>query len=146
MTGINNTHDIVANFSFKKGDYFGAEEQLSKFADSYARLTAEESEILRSKFPAKDRLGWLRVASTLFCKFFSDADASHKDRLCKIFFALYSFENLDFGFDGLMDVISISEQVKNHADIARKNWNSFSDLTSNEMAKKNLENKVFFST
>lgn len=35
-----------------------------------------------------------------------------KEKLCRIFFALYSFENLEFGFDGAMDVISVSDQRK----------------------------------
>lgn len=143
MNDVDNIQDIVASFTFKRGDYLSAEEQLLRFADSYAKLSVEEADILRSKFKAKDRLGWLRVASTLFCKFFSGADALRKDKLCKIFFALYSFENLDFGFDGLMDVISISEELKSHKELARKNWDFFSKLTSNEMAINNLENKVF---
>ncbi len=94
-------------------------------------------------FHAKDRLGWLRIASTLFCKLFSDVDTLHKDELCKIFFALYSFENLDFGFDGVNDVISVSEKLKGNTELARKNWNLFSKLTSNDMARNNLENKIF---
>ena len=107
MTEINKTQDIVTNFVFKKGDYLGAEDQLSRFADSYAKLSVEEADILRSQFQAKDRLGWLRIASTLLCKFFPEANTLQKNRLCKIFFALYSFENLEFGFDGVKDLISI---------------------------------------
>jgi hypothetical protein len=143
MTKVNNIQDIVANFVFKKGDYLGAEEQLSRFAESYAKLSADEAESLRNKFQAKDRLGWLRIASTLFCKLFSDADTLHKDKLCKIFFALYSFENLDFGFDGVNDVISVSDKLKGHPELARKNWDLFSKLTSNGVARNNLENKIF---
>ena len=143
MTEVNKTHNIIADFAFEKGDYLGAEEQLSRFSDSYARLSADEAESLRNKFQAKDRLGWLRIASTLFCKFFSDADHLHKDKLCKIFFALYSFENLDFGFDAVNDVISVSEKLKSHTELARKNWDLFRVLTSNNMARNNLENNVF---
>lgn len=143
MTEINKTQDIVTNFVFKKGDYLGAEEQLSRFADSYAKLSVEEADTLRNQFQAKDRLGWLRIASTLLCKFFPEANTLQKNRLCKIFFALYSFENLDFGFDGVKDVISISEKVKNYTEITQKNWNFFSGLTSNNTARNNLENKIF---
>ncbi len=50
---------------------------------------------------------------------------------------------MDFGFDGVMDLISISEKVKGHTDLARKNWDFFSKLTSNDMARNNLENKIF---
>ena len=143
MTEIDKAQEIIANFVFKKGDYLGAEEQLLRFADSYEKLSVEEADLLRSKFESKDRLGWLRIASTLFCKFFSDTDNLHQDRLCKIFFALYSFENLDFGFDGVRDLICCSEKVKDHQDLVRKNWNLFSTLTSNEVARNNLENKIF---
>ena len=52
MTEINKTQDIVTNFVFKKGDYLGAEEQLSRFADSYAKLSVEEADILRNQFQA----------------------------------------------------------------------------------------------
>lgn len=143
MAEINTTRDIVNKFDFRKDDYFGAEEQLARFADSYSKLNAEEADCLRSDFQAKDRLKWLRIASTLFCKFFSDAGISRKNRLCKIFFALYSFDNLEFGFDSVMDVISVSDQMKNHADLAKKNWESFSKLTSNDAARNNLENKIY---
>ncbi len=143
MSKIFELQDIVNGFNFKKGDYVGAEDQLSKFAEGYAQLSAEEAELLRGEFFAKDRLGWLRIASTLFIKGFSDADSMEKEKLCRIFFALYSFENLEFGFDGVMDVISVSDQMKDHAGMAKRNWNQFSKLTSNDAAKNNLENKIF---
>ena len=142
MTEIDRARDIVTNFSFKKGDYLGAEKQLCSFADSYARLSVEEAGILRSKFIAKDRLGWFQIASTLFCKRFPEANTLQKDRLCKIFFSLYSFDNLDFGYDSVREVISISEMVKNHKEITQKNWKFFCGLTSNT-ARDNLENKIF---
>lgn len=143
MSEFNNTYNIVANFVFKKGDYLGAEEQFSRFADSYVKLSIEEAQLLRSKFKAKDRLGWLQVFLTIFCKFFSDADISHKNRLCKIFFALYSFDNLGVGYDSVNCVILISGELKKHTELARRNWDLFSKLTSNDLAVGNLENKIF---
>ncbi len=143
MSDLSKLRNIVHGFSFNKGDYVGAEDQLSMFAESYSQLSAEEAELLRREFVSKDRLGWLRVASTLFVNCFEDASRIEKERLCRIFFALYSFENLEFGYDGVMDVISVSDQMKGHAGMARKNWEQFSDLTSSEAAKKNLENKIF---
>ncbi|ACX95227.1 hypothetical protein [Halothiobacillus neapolitanus] len=112
MSNFSKLQAIVNGFNFKKGDYVGAEDQLSRFAESYAQLSLEDAELLRSKFDSKDRLGWLRIASTLFVKGFADADSMEKEKLCRIFFALYSFENLEFGFDGAMDVISVSDQRK----------------------------------
>ena len=143
MSTVSKLQDIVNNFDFKKGDYAGAKEQLSKFAEVYALLDAEDAELLRGKFCAKDRLGWLRIASALFNKSFADANLLQKEELCRIFFALYSFENLDFGFDGVMDVISVSDQMKDYADIAKRSWNQFSKLTSSDIAINNIENKIF---
>lgn len=143
MSGVSKLQGIVNGFDFKKGDYLGAEEQLSKFAEGYALLSAEDAELLRGKFCAKDRLGWLRIASTLFTKGFNDANSLQKEKLCRIFFALYSFENLEFGFDGVMDVISVSDQMKRHAGMAKRNWDQFSKLTSSDAARNNLENKIF---
>ncbi len=143
MSNISKLQAIVNGFNFKKGDYIGAEDQLSRFAESYAQLSLDEAELLRGAFDSKDRLGWLRIASTLFVKGFADADSMEKEKLCRIFFALYSFENLEFGFDGVMDVISVSDQMKGHAGMAKRNWKQFSELTSNDAAKNNLENKIF---
>lgn len=145
MSNISKLQAIVNGFNFKKGDYVGAEDQLSRFAESYAQLSLEDAELLRSEFDSKDRLGWLRIASTLFVKGFADADSMEKEKLCRIFFALYSFENLEFGFDGVMDVISVSDQMKGHAGMAKRNWKQFSELTSNDAAKNNLENKIFIT-
>jgi hypothetical protein len=143
MSEVSKLLDIVNSFDFKKGDYLGAEEQLSMFAENYALLNAEDVELLRGKFCAKDRLGWLRVASTLLVKGFNDADSLRKEKLCRIFLALYSFENLEFGFDGVKDVIAVSDYMKSHAGMVKRNWDQFSKLTSSDTARNNLENKIF---
>lgn len=143
MSNFSKLQTIVNGFDFKKGDYVGAKDQLSMFAEIYAQISFDEAELLRGEFDSKDRLGWLRMASTLFIKEFADADPMEKEKLCRIFFAFYSFENLEFGFDGVMDVISVSDQMKGHAGMAKRNWKKFSGLTSNDTAKKNLENKIF---
>lgn len=143
MSNISKLQAIINAFKFNKGDYVGAKDQLSRFSDIYAQLSLDEAELLRGEFDSKERLGWLRIASSLFVKRFADADSMEKEKLCRIFFALYSFENLEFGFDGVLDVIAVSDQMKAHAGMARKNWNKFSKLTSNDAAKTNLENKIF---
>jgi hypothetical protein len=145
MDEYSNLLDIVDKFRFHKGDYVGAEKQLSVFTENYSKLSANKAELLRKRFDAKDRLGWLRIASTLFTKSFSDADPFRKEKLCKIFFALYSFENLEFGFDGVMDIDAVSDQLKDSSEIAIKCWAQFEALTSNDIARKNLENRIFSS-
>ena len=145
MNQIDKVRDIVENFEFTKGDYQGAEEQLYDFAECYAQLSIDEADELRCSFDARQRHSWLRVASTLFTKEFDEADMLRKDRLCKIFFALYSFDNLEFGYDSVMDIISISDQMKGHVEMAQKNWVIFSKITTRDTARNNLENKLFTS-
>lgn len=140
---IDEAKNIVDNFSFSKGDYIGAKDQLEKFSQIYMQLSVEQTNNLRGSYTAKERLGWLRIATTLFDKYFNDADYADKEKLIRIFFALYSFENLEFGFDGIMDLISVSDQMKNDIDLAKQNWSYFRELTSSVDAKNNLEKKIF---
>ncbi len=144
MTDINTVYDIVNSIKFEYKDYLGAELQLLEFADNYAKLSPEEAEELRSVFDSKQRLGLFATSTSLFRKCFTEADAAQKDRLCKIFFALYSFDNLDFGYDSLLHVMSVADQIKAHRDLAKKHWNQFKVLTSRSNAIGNLENKLFF--
>jgi hypothetical protein len=143
MDKIVEIFDVIDKFHFTKGGYAEAEDHLLKFADCYAELNAEEAEFLRSQFDEKDRLGWFRVASSLFRHSFPKAGTEQKNKLCKIFFALYSFDNLEFGYDSIMDVISISSLIKPHIGMAKKNWGVYRRLTSNSLARNNLEAKIF---
>jgi len=145
VDNYSNLLDIVNAFRFQKGDYDGAEKQLLLFTENYSTLSANKAELLRNQFDAKDRLGWLRLASTLFTKDFSKADPLRKEKLCRMFFALYSFENLEFGFDGVMDIDAVSDQIKAVPEIATKCWAQFKALTSNDVAKENLETRLFSS-
>ena len=88
-------------------------------------------------------MGWLRIASTVFSKFFDQVEVSEKDKLVKIFFALYSFENLDFGYDAVLDLITVSNKMENYLYLAKKNWNIYSDITSNTIARENVESTLF---
>ena len=143
MNDMRKVEEIIANFNFKKGDYSGAEDQLHEFSLSYEKLSPKEADILRGRFTPKDKLQWLRIASTLFCKFYRIADNAHKAKLYKIFFSLYSFENLDFGLDGLKDLISISEIVGGEGVGLKESWECFKDLTSSDVAINNVEIKLF---
>lgn len=143
MEKIADLRDIVLSFDFKKGDYRSAEQQLARFAELYAKLNLNDAELLRSEFDAKTRLGWLRIASSLIEKSFADADSTKKEDLCRIFFAMYSFQNLDFGYDGVLDVIALAEKFKGNQEISKKAWAPFRENMSREIAIKNLENKLF---
>lgn len=121
MKHIDQTIEIIKNFTFKKHDYIGAKEQLSQFSDSYAKLNLQEANDLRSIFKAKDRFGWLCVASTVFLELFPDANTLLKEELTKIFFAFYSFDNLDFGYDSVLYVIEVKKCViEQHQTFAKK--------------------------
>lgn len=135
--------DVINDFHFEKGNYLEAERQLVVFAEGYARLTVEEANKLRSKFDAKDRLKWFRVASSVFKHGFLSEDDFKKEKLCRIFFALYSFENLDFGYDALQDVISVSDQLKRNIDITKRSWTNFRCITSNPIAISNMDRNIF---
>jgi hypothetical protein len=143
MKHIDQTIEIVKNFTFKKHDYIGAKEQLSQFSDSYARLNLEEANYLRSIFKAKDRFGWLCVASTVFLELFPDANTLLKEELTKIFFAVYSFDNLDFGYDSVLYVIEVKKCMIEQRKTLVKNWALYAGITSSITAKDNLEGHLF---
>lgn len=134
---------IVEEFHFTKGDYASAERQLLLFSQSYALLTDMQADAIRSSYNAKDRLGWLRIATVLLEKFFQEAPNFRKQDLLKIFFSLYSFENLDHGYDAVMDLIEVSERVKGFEQEARNLWAVYKPLTPNSVAVENLEKKLF---
>lgn len=134
---------IIDGFHFTKGDYSSAESQLLLFSQSYALLTDMQADAIRSSYSAKDRLGWLRIATVLLKKFFPEAPKIRKQALLKIFFSLYSFENLDHGYDAVMDLIEVSERVKGFEPEARILWAVYKPLTPNSVAVENLEKKFF---
>ncbi len=143
MTKVSVVENIVDRFSFAKGDYAGAESQLLKFAENYVQLSRSEAETVRCRYDSKMRLGWFRIAASLFEKLFADASHEQQQNLLKIFFALYSFENLGFGYDALMNVIKVSDQIKESDQDVIALWADYKTLTSNILAVDNLENKVF---
>ncbi len=134
---------IIKEFHFTKGDYASAERQLLLFSQSYALLTDMQADAIRSSYDAKDRLGWLRIATILLKKFFQVAPKLRRKDLLNIFFSLYSFENLDHGYDAVMDLIEVSEKVKDFEPEARILWDVYKPLTSNAVAVENLEKKLF---
>ena len=143
MAEISELQNIINGFNFERGNYTGAQTQLFFFAESYARLSAEEADQLRSNFDAKERLKWFRLASALMMRCFDSADELQKEKLFRIFFSLYSFENLEFGYDAVQDVISASYQMKKNIELSKKIWREYRDLTTNPIARNNIENKIF---
>ena len=143
MTLIDDVGTIAESFEFKKGDYLGAEEQLSKFAENYLELSAAEADQLRCGFDAKERLGLLGAATSVFQKSFLSAEILRKDKLCMILFACYSFDNMEFGCDSLRHIMPVLGDLEDYQELAHKNWLPFRRLTSNEIARKNLENRLF---
>ena len=143
MAEISELQNIINGFNFERGNYIGAQKQLFFFAESYARLSIEEADRLRSNFDAKERLKWFRLASALMMRCFDSADELQKEKLFRIFFSLYSFENLEFGYDAVQNVISASYKMKKNIELSKKIWREYRDLTSNQIARNNIENKIF---
>jgi hypothetical protein len=143
MDNFDKAYDLAMKFCFQKGKYLDAERQLLSFAECYEKLNAEEANLLRSEFKAQDRLGWLRISTTTFLRLYPAADILQKENLCRIFFAFYSFDNLDFGYDSINDVISVSNEMKKDIDLSKKIWSIFREITSSEIATLNLEKKIF---
>ena len=140
---ISTLQGIVDDFQFSKGNYAGAERQLSAFAECYSHLSPSQAQSLREMYSAKERLGWFKVGVSLVNKLFDDAPAQQKQDLLKIFFAFYSFENLDFGYDALMDVIDVSSKIKERNIGAENLWYIYRKLTKSQVAIRNLESKCF---
>lgn len=59
-------------------------------------------------------------------------------------FAMYSFDNLGYGYDSVLDIIDISTLLRDDDErLAKEAWLPFKDLTTNKTAQKNLKNKLF---
>lgn len=129
MNQVDKVRSIVEGFEFKKGDYLGAEDQLSRFAEDYAQLSVDEADALRCSFDAKERLGWLGVACSLIRHSFSEADISRKAKLTRIFLALYSFDNLELGYDTLLNVRDIKSKFVGHESLIKESWKIYAKLT-----------------
>lgn len=144
MKMIHKARDILAKVDFQKGDFRGAERQLANFAKVYTQLSIEEIDLLRGEFDSRLRLGYLRVSTSLLSKEIEDADLERKEKLIRIFFTMYSFENLEFGYDGLQDVSLVMPYLQNCKELAQKNWVEFEKVTTSEIARINLK-KILFS-
>lgn len=143
MSQLNAAYDVINVVDFRRDGVDTLIEKLSAFADCYKKLSADDAKILRSGFDSKYKLGAFQSATALlqikFGKFGSTSDRT----LLEIFFALYSFDNLEFGYDSVISVIDASIILKGHEVLAKAIWLPFSVLTDNETAKRNLENKLF---
>ena len=57
---------------------------------------------------------------------------------------MYSFDNLGFGYDSVLDIIDISTLLRDDDErLAKEAWLPFKDLKTNKTAQKNLKNKLF---
>lgn len=145
MSRIDAAYDIVTNFQFKANDYSEAGVQFLRFSEEFVQLNASEADTLRSVFDSKDRFTLFGIAASVFRERIEDSEKRQKSNLCRIFFALYSFDNLEFGYDSLLYLEENSGKFKKIQELAKESWLPFKALTTNELAWKNLENKIFTS-
>jgi len=143
VSNLDVAFEVACEFDLKNSSLSERNDQFLRFSRVYARLNPEEASVLRASFDAKDRLAFFHSAASLLLQEFSGASKERKFDLLKIFFSLYSFENLEFGFDGVLDVIAVSEKVHDFQEISKKAWEPFREITSNITARKNLESKLF---
>lgn len=138
MAKLEKLENLIKTWLAQTGCVAVSEENLLEFSKQYSILSPDEAEILRSKFDAKHKLRFFRVASSVFCKNFDEADDTKKRELLEMLYALYSLDNLDFGYDTLLtinDTLSLQNQVRN---IAVDAWEKYEKLTSRQIAKRNL--------
>ncbi len=144
MCTINGLQLLVETFKFAKQGYSSAEEQLIEFANLYAKLDPGSADQLRASIDSKVRLGLFGTASSLFQHSFPKAAETQRVRLLRIVFAMYSFDNLGFGYDSVRHIIDISKFIREeHELLAKKAWLPFRELTTNQIARNNLENHIF---
>jgi hypothetical protein len=144
MCAIEDLLLVVEELSFRKYEYSDAESQLSDFANRFVELDPNSADQLRECFDSKVRLGLFRTASSLFRHSFPTALGVQKARLLRIVFAMYSFDNLNFGYDSVLDVIDISKLLQDQERcLAKEAWLPFKKLTTNKIAQGNLENHLF---
>ena len=133
---------MARNFVIEKGDYEGVKVQFLKFSEIYSQLNKHEADRLRDLFDPKIRHGWFKVTTSLFSNCFINVDSLQKDDLCGILFAFYSFDNLDFGYDSLLDLDSVANMFSENSTIVNKNWNVFKKLTSRKVARDNMQSII----
>lgn len=147
MSSVDELRLMVENLSFRKHQFSNAERQLIEFADLYRKLDPSRADQLRSFFDSKDRLGLFRTAASLFRRYFPDAVEAQKTRLFQCLFATYSFDNLGFGYDSVLDIIDISSLLEDQDSLlAKETWLPFKGLTTNQIAASNLENHLLGDT
>lgn len=143
MSNLDIAFDAASEIDLRSPSWRQRKDQLREFSEAYSFLSEEEAITLRSTFDSKDRLAYFRSAASLFRDEFAEAAVDRKIELLRIFFALYSFDNLEFGYDSVQDVMAVSEEMRGYREVALREWEPFAQITSNDTAKKNLENKLF---
>lgn len=141
MNAVERAVAVANGFAFKRGEYAEATRQLKTFADLYASLDPAQAHAVRQTFDPKQRLGWLVVATGLIRHGFSDAKRDERAELIHIFVAMFSCDNLDFGYDSLLQVDSARKILGDSRDLIKESWNHFAHLTENKLARSNFENK-----
>lgn len=142
MSKLDEAFDIITSFRIKHHDQFDITDQALDFANCYISLSLNEASTLRDCFDAKEKLSKFRLMARNFQDRFEDADLTEKSELLTSLFALYSFDNLEFGYDSVLNLIDISDLVTNFQTLAKKQWKPFNLLTSS-LASANLANKLF---
>ncbi len=141
MSHLNDAYDTVCSMDYRHSDLAQRTSKLTAFAKAYVQLSNDEVNLLRASMDSKDKFDHFTQASYLFRHSFPEADINEKEKLLKAFFAFYSLDNMEFGYDTLLILDSVSNLMDGFADIAMTTWLPYVPLTGSH-AKNAMENRL----
>lgn len=142
MSNLDKAFDAINNIDLRSNDITKILNQLIFFSSLFAELTKSEVDILRSSYDAKFKLDIFSLSSIVFHSFFIESNLNRKKELLIMLYTLYCFDNLDFGYDSVLRLISTADLIKNDVELAKELWLPFENITC-ELARENLKNKFF---
>lgn len=129
---------LFREFRVARGDYAAAERQLLAFADLWLRLDPAQAAALRGRVDPKARLGRLVAACSVLRHEFAGAEGARQAALARMLFALVSCDDLDFGYDTLLQVDGVLPLFAGHGDMARQAWAAAAPLSANPLTQQNI--------
>lgn len=145
MTQSIDIKKFASNPQFNEGDYIDAEKKMYSFYEKYSNITKEEALEIRNSIDPKYRAKLFRIASSILKKLYEKSNELEKERLIKIFFASFSFDNLNFSYNSIHEINKCTSFLKEDITLSRKIWEGFKPKTSNKTAIETIEKKIFSS-
>lgn len=141
MSHLDEAYDIVCSMDYRYSDLVQRTSKLTAFAKAYVQLSNDQVNLLRASLGSKDKLDHFTQASYLFKRSYPEADINEKEQRLQAFFAFYSLDNMEFGYDTLLILDSALELMDGCDDIAMEAWLPYRHLTD-ALPKEALENRL----